>query len=390
MPPNKKVLLMPNEISLHDTPRAAYAHVPFCNHRCGYCNFTVISRREDLTESYLQAIEQELRWLESPRIVQSLFIGGGTPTELAAADLKRLLTMLADWFPRTQDYEYSVEANPESLDEARTDVLVTAGVNRVSLGIQSFDDTKLASLDRKHSADAARQAIMAAQRAFENVSIDLMFAAPNESLNDWKRDLKTAIDLGPQHISTYGLTYEQGTRFWGELNKNRLCEVDDELQRAMFEWAIDALTDAGYEHYEVSNFAQPSYRCRHNETYWRGQPYFAVGPGASRYTDGRRETNHRSTTTYLRRVLAGESPVMESEELNAEDRARERLVFGLRRLDGVNVDQFVDETGISPETLAGGAIARYLDLGMLEQSDGVLRLTRAGLFVSDCLWPDFL
>jgi oxygen-independent coproporphyrinogen-3 oxidase len=217
-----------------------------------------------------------------------------------------------------------------------------------------------------------------------------MFAAPNETLNDWQRDLRTAVELGPQHISTYGLTYEKGTRFWGELNKNRLREVDDELQCAMYEWTIDELTGAGYEHYEISNFARPGYRCRHNETYWRGQPYFAVGPGASRYVNRRRETNHRSTSTYLRRVLAGESPVVEAEQLNAEDRARERLVFGLRLLEGVNVDEFAIQTGISPETLAGEVIARYRELGLLEQTDGNLRLTRAGLLLSDSLWPELL
>ncbi len=381
---------MPNESSPHDIPRAAYAHVPFCSHRCGYCNFTVVAGREDLTQPYLQAIEQELQWLESPRVVESLFVGGGTPTELAAGNLKRLLDLLARWFPRREESEYSVEANPETLDEARIGELVAAGVNRVSLGIQSFDDAKLVGLDRRHSGELAWKAIVTSQSAFRNVSIDLMFAAPGETLADWQRDLQTAIELSPQHISTYGLTYEKGTRFWGRLQKHRLWEVDEDLQRAMYEWSIDELTCAGYEHYEVSNFAKPGYRCRHNETYWRGQPYFAVGPGASRYVDGRRETNHRSTTTYLRRVLAGESPVMDSEQLSAEDQAREKLVFGLRRLEGINMGAFAVETGFPPAVLAGTAIAKYRNLGCLEEIDGNLRLTRAGLLVSDSLWPDFL
>ena len=390
MPRTKKLLLTPSEIAGREIPRAAYVHVPFCNHHCGYCNFTVVAGRADLTQSYLDAIEQELTWLESPRIVESLFVGGGTPTELAAPELKRLLDLLTDWFPRTPEYEYSVEANPESLDEARTEVLVAAGVNRISLGIQSFDDAKLAYLDREHSADAARQATVAARQAFANVSIDLMFAAPQETLNDWQRDVNTAIELAPQHISTYGLTYERGTRFWSELNKNRLREVDEERQRAMYEWAIDKLTAAGYEHYEVSNFAQPGLRCRHNEAYWRGRPYFAVGPGASRFVNGRRETNHRSTSTYLRRVLAGESPVVEAEQLSAEDRARERLIFGLRRLDGIDAEEFELETGFALQMLAGDVVAKFRGLGLLEQIDGKLRLTRAGLLVSDSLWPDFL
>jgi oxygen-independent coproporphyrinogen-3 oxidase len=228
-------------------------------------------------------------------------------------------------------------------------------------------------------------------RAFaKSVSLDLIFGVPGESLDDWRRDLETAISLAPDHVSTYGLTFEKGTAFWSRLSHGELARIEEETERQMYEMAIDLLTAAGFEHYEVSNFARPGHRCRHNETYWRGGQYFAAGPGAARFIDGRRETNHRSTTTYIRRIFAGESPVAESEQLAPEDTARERLVFALRRLEGIDAEQFAAETGFSITALAGDALPRLIDLGLMEIAEGRLKLTRRGLLVSDAIWPEFL
>jgi oxygen-independent coproporphyrinogen-3 oxidase len=191
----------------------------------------------------------------------------------------------------------------------------------------------------------------------------------------------------PDHVSTYGLTFEKGTSFWSRRERGKLCAVEEEIERRMYEMAIDALTAAGFEHYEVSNFAHPGRRCRHNENYWLGGQYFAAGPGAARYVGGRRETNHRSTTTYIRRVLSGQSPVAESEQLGPEDAARERLVFALRRLAGVDVSRFAATTGFSAEILCGTALTTWLARGYMSLADGRLCLTREGLFVSDALWP---
>ena len=183
------------------------------------------------------------------------------------------------------------------------------------------------------------------------LSLDLIFATPGETLDEWAADLEAAIALEPDHISTYGLTFERGTAFWTRRERGELAEVDEELQREMYALAIDRLTAAGYEHYEVSNFARPGRRSRHNQVYWSGDGYFAAGPGAARYVDGVRETNHRSTTTYLQRVLAGESPVAEREQLDAEARARELLVFGLRRIEGVARRDFAARTGFEIDEL---------------------------------------
>ena len=372
-------------------PQAAYIHVPFCARRCGYCNFAVVAGRGDLVPSYLQAVERELATqLTQPSPVATLYFGGGTPTQLGASGLRQLLQAAAHWHPLLSGYEWTVEANPADMSPAMADVLAQAGVNRLSLGGQSFRPAKLELLERDHQpADVIRSVELARNHGMA-VSLDLIFATPGESLGEWQDDLQRAIDLEPEHLSVYGLTFEKGTTYWGRRLRGELVEVDDELARDMYLLAIDRLAEAGFEHYEVSNFAQPGHRSRHNETYWRGDEYFAAGPGAARYVAGVRETNHRSTSTYLRRVLAGESPVAEREQLDAESRARERLVFGLRRLEGVDRGQFEQTTGFSIDTLAGKQIAQLVELQLLTEADGRVLLTREGLLVSDAIWPELL
>ena len=377
-------------------PRSAYIHVPFCRHRCAYCNFTVLAGRDDLIGAYLEAIEQEMSWLARPREADTLFIGGGTPTHLAPAQLERLLKCVERWFPPAANHEWTIEANPSDVSAEIVELLTAHGVTRVSLGAQSFHAGKLAVLERDHDAETIGRAVEAVREAGAQVSLDLIFAAPGqgdepaESLESWRDDVARAIALRPDHVSTYGLTYERGARFWSRRKGGDLSQVEEEVERAMYLAAIDDLTSAGCEHYEVSNFARPGHRCRHNEACWLGREYFAAGPGAARYVDGRRETNHRSTTTWLRRVLVGDSPVAESEVLDAETRARERLVFGLRRLEGIDLAAFAAETGYGVVELAGGAIDRFVRLGLLVRGDADLRLTREGLLVSDSLWPELL
>ena len=371
-------------------PRSVYIHVPFCRHHCAYCNFTVIAGREDLMDRYLDSLAAEMESLERRRTVDTIYIGGGTPTELTPGKLQRLLNLLEHWFERAQDYEYTVEANPDGFSENCADMLVDRGINRVSLGIQSFDAGKLLRLDRRHSVTESFRAIELAQSRFGNLSIDLMFAAPGETLETWHSDLQTAVRLAPQHLSTYGLTFEKGTLFWNARDKGRLEEIDEAVQADMYELAIDKLRTAGYEHYEISNFARPCFRSRHNQAYWTGHGYWGFGPGAARFVDGCRELNHRSTSTYVRRLLTGQSPVEQSETLTPEESARERLVFGLRRLDGISVSEFENATGFNLQQLAGDAIGKFVTDGYLERDADRIRLSRKGLLISDSLWPELL
>lgn len=270
------------------------------------------------------------------------------------------------------------------------DTLAQLGATRVSLGAQSFRPEKLRVLERDHAAGDIRRVAHRLRQSGMQVGLDLIFATPGETLEQWAADLAAAIALEPNHVSTYGLTFERGTAFWGRRLRGELKDADEELQREMYALAIDRLTAAGFEHYEVSNFALPRCRSRHNQVYWSGDGYFAYGPGAARYLGGVRETNHRSTTTYLHRVLAGESPVAEREELPPEAQARERLVFGLRRMDGVLRREFRVRTGFEVDELADRPLRKFIALGLLADDGERIRLTREGLFVSDAIWPELL
>lgn len=287
-------------------------------------------------------------------------------------------------------YEWTVEANPVDVTPEWIALLAEFGVNRISLGGQSFNSRKLKLLERDHSGAEIEQAARLIQQAGMQVVFDLIFAAPGETLAEWQADLEAALALAPDHFSVYGLTIERGTAFWSWRQQGTLSEVDEELQRAMYAYAIDRLVAAGYEHYEVSNFARPGCRSRHNQVYWAGEGYYAAGPGAARYVNGIRETNHRSTTTYLKHVLAGESPVAEREQLTPEARARELLVFSLRRIAGISRTDFRERTGYEIDGLIGPQLKKFVDLHLLDDNGETVRLTRAGLFVSDAMWPELL
>lgn len=373
------------------SPQAAYLHVPFCVHRCGYCDFTVIAGRDDLIPAFLSAMERELSSLDSPQPVRTLFLGGGTPTHLPPTALRKFLQLASTWFPSSVDGEFSVEANPADLTDEKIALLANAGVNRVSLGAQSFDAAALDVLERDHTPERIADVVRSLQAAgIENVSLDLIFGVPGQSLDSWQNSLRQAIELEPKHISTYGLTIEKGTAFWNRVAKDELRTLPDELERTMYAVAIDELSAAGFEQYELSNFARPGFACRHNQTYWQGEAYYGFGPGAARYLNGSRETNHRSVFTWLKRIEAGESAVMDSETLTPQDRAHERLALGLRMMAGIDLQEFRSSTGFTIEDLAGAAIEQHLENGLLEIHAGRLRLTREGRFVADTITVDML
>ncbi len=376
--------------------RSAYVHIPFCSHRCGYCNFTLVSGRDDLIPAFLAALERELaETLKQPHAVDTIFLGGGTPTHLSPRELEQLLEIVARWLPLENGGEYSSEANPLDCTTQRLSLMRDFGVNRISLGGQSFDDSKLKLLERDHTGQQLTKIIAQAADHFANVSLDLIFAAPQETLGTWQTDIARALASPIQHLSTYGLTIERGSAFYGRTLRNQLHELTSELQLSMYEHAIDALGAAGWEHYEVSSFATAGRRCRHNETYWLGQPWLAFGPGAASFEHRKdnvfvRNVNHRSTTTYLRKSQAGGSLVAESDQLSREDFVRERLVFGLRRLQGVDLNELDVLWSANSRELFEPTLSNYIQQGWLAQQDSIIQLTSAGLKISDSLWPDLL
>jgi oxygen-independent coproporphyrinogen-3 oxidase len=371
-------------------PRAAYIHVPFCAHRCGYCDFTLVARRDDLVGAYLDALELELASLGEPRQIETLFLGGGTPTHLPADGLRRLLQLLKKWFRLQPEYEFSCEANPAGFTIEKMELLAEGGVNRISLGAQSFDAAVLQTLERDHDATQITDVINSLRPFCRNIGVDLIFGVPGQSLALWQETLQRAIQLSVQHVSTYGLTFEKGTAFWTRRSHGALQSISEDLEREMYAAAMDKLPAAGFQQYELSNFARPGFSCRHNGVYWAGDSYYGFGPGAARYLAGRRETNHRSVTTWIKRVLARESPVGNAEELAPEDRARELLVLGLRRAEGINRAQFRARTGFEVELLAGERLAIYRREQLVEDFGDWIRLTRAGRFVADAIVVDCL
>jgi oxygen-independent coproporphyrinogen-3 oxidase len=364
-------------------PRAAYVHIPFCAHRCGYCDFAIAVGHEDAIGRYLDALASELAGLGTPRPVETLFLGGGTPTHLDLGALARLLELLSRWLPLGAGGEFSIEANPDSLTGEKVDLLADHGVNRVSIGVQSFQPELLRALDRTHSPADVPPAIEAARRRMAHVSMDLIFGIPGQTPAQWCDDLDRALALGTDHVSTYGLTYEKGTPLWKQRRRGRVLPLGEEEELALYALAIDRLEAAGFEHYEISNFARPGCRSRHNQVYWANEAYFGFGMGAARYVLGRRELNTRDLTTYLRRCLGGESPTFQSEELLPEERARETMAVQLRRTEGIDRRRFREQTGFSLDVLAGEAIGRHQGLGLIEDDGRGIRLTRQGKYVAD-------
>lgn len=370
-------------------PTAAYLHVPFCRHRCGYCNFSVVAGRDELAERYLAAIDRELSQLDRPP-VDTVFIGGGTPTHLAPGRLERLLQSVRQRLDLSPAAEWSVEANPEDITDEKLQLLQRYGVNRVSLGVQSFQADKLRVLERGHSGRSATAAIEQTAARIPNISIDLIFAAPEETVAVWQDDLSRALSLPIRHLSTYALTFEKGTSFWSRQRRGELAQAGESVELEMYELARRMTASAGMPQYEVSSFAVPGSQCRHNLAYWQGRGWYAAGPGAARFVGGRREVNHRSTTTYLRRIEAGESPVAESEPIGLEEYARERAAFGIRMLAGIDLQQLRRETGVDIRRLCAAGIDRSLKMDLLVETGSRLRLTDRGVRFADTVASDLL
>ena len=373
-----------------------YAHVPFCLSRCHYCDFVTYTGMEGLRRPYAAALlaEAELAVAATgpePSTVTSVFIGGGTPTLLPAGDLGRLLERLRELLPFAPDVEVTVEANPETVDQAVADGLVEAGVTRVSLGAQSFDEGVLAALGRTHGPARVGQAVAALRRAgVEALNLDLIFGCPSEDDASWADSLAAAVALGPDHLSAYALTIEAATRFGRMVADGRMAEPDEDLLADRYETACAVLAASGWRHYEVSNWARdpvlagaphrrgalPSRASRHNLTYWRRGPYLGLGAGAHEFTGGVRRWNGPGVPAYLAALAAGRRPTAGEERLDGEQAAFELLALRLRTADGLDQAE-AERLGIDP---TGAPVAELRGAGLLAPGPGVA-LTERGMFL---------
>ena len=366
-----------------DSPVSLYVHVPFCRHRCGYCNFSLVAGRDYLIERFLKALETEIGWLEKSWTIDTLFLGGGTPSHLEEQDFVRLFAAIESRFSFSADAEVTAECNPSDISAEKVELFARYGINRISLGVQSFDSGKLQRLERDHDARRVATAVDLIRASIDNLSMDLIFATPEETMELWQHDLESALKLCPDHLSTYELTYEKGTQFWNRMNRSELVRADEDLCAAMYEWTIERLASARLQQYEVSSFATADRRCRHNLQYWNRQPWFAFGPGAARFIDGIRQTNHGSTMQYLKRTEDGQMPVADVCQLSPQDAAAEGLAIALRQIDGISKSGFEKQYGCSIDSVLGPVKETLVGHSLAEENDDRFRLTQQGLMVCD-------
>ncbi|HEX6261844.1 MAG TPA: radical SAM family heme chaperone HemW [Actinomycetota bacterium] len=353
-----------------------YVHIPFCLTRCGYCDFNAHSGLDHLKSPFVEALlsETELAapsW-EGVRVV-SIFLGGGTPTTLAPEALGSILDRLRERFDVASDAEVTCEANPDTLDLPYLQRLRERGVTRLSVGAQSFDPAVLSALQRIHSVSSVRRAFAAARAAgFDDVSLDLIYGARGETLASWERTLGEALALGPDHLSCYALTIERGTLLGREVALGLLAPPEPDLQADMYEAACDRLVSAGYEHYELSNWARPRAASLHNLGYWTGRPYLGLGPGAHSFREGVRRWNLRSPERYVEQLRGGMLPTGGEERPSEDERRMERLLLGLRLAEGVPASWL-------PIDVAEDLVAR----GLARRYDGRVALTDPGMLLAN-------
>ncbi|MEZ5966589.1 MAG: radical SAM family heme chaperone HemW [Planctomycetota bacterium] len=370
---------------VHGSPTSLYVHVPFCVVKCGYCDFNSFTADGAAPlDRYLDALSREMVLADLPRDPVSVFIGGGTPSYLDEARLERLLAILTRHVDLHRCPEVTMEANPESVTSAKASLARSAGVRRVSMGAQSFDDHFLRLLDRAHDARRTVRAVAELRTAgVDNVNLDLIFALPGQTLGQWQSDLEAALALTPEHLSCYSLTFEPGTRFFRDLRQGRMHRSDEDVDRAMFLHTRARLADAGYDAYEISNFAGRGGPCRHNDHYWLQGDYVGVGPGAASHRRGVRWTNLKSLEAWADALARGLPPVAEAETLTPRQRTAEALWLGLRRRDGVDLAQVAGTTGVDAERAFAGELDGLIEAGLLTRQGVCIRLSHSGLLVAD-------
>lgn len=372
--------------------RAVYVHSPFCARRCPYCDFAISPLRAGIPAGrYLDGLARELERRAGGIAPRTLFVGGGTPTALAPRELERFFALLATTIDRSRMVEFSVEANPEDVDEERTELLRQAGVTRVSLGAQSFQRDLLRRLGRAHEGSTIERAVRTLRGAgIPRINLDLIFGVPGQTEAHLEADLARAIALRPDHVSCYGLTFEPGTLFSRAMARGRMRPVDEERELTFYRRIRQALGAAGYLHYEVSNFARPGARCLHNLTYWRNLPHLGIGPSAVSYIGGARRRNDPDLARWCDRLAAGEDPVHDLETLPWERSLRETVMVGLRMRAGVGEGRLARRYGRGFEALEADALARLRQHGLITADEHRLRLTSRGLELADTVATELL
>jgi oxygen-independent coproporphyrinogen III oxidase len=373
-----------------------YLHIPFCDRRCHFCPFFTRGYREQQASLFVADLQAEIRLSGEQRrlrgrTVGTIYFGGGTPTTLSSAQLISVLQACRETFALTPTAEISLEANPASVDVEMLETLHEEGFNRLSFGVQSFDEGELTMLGSPHRANDIVTAVQMARRTgWTNLSLDLIYALPGQTLDRFRINLEAAMAIAPEHISIYGFTLEEGTKLWRDAQDGRLAPLDDEASAEIYEAAITWLEEAGYRQYEISNFARPGFACRHNLGYWSDREWLGFGPSAHSYFEGTRFSNVESLDRYHRFLAQGLLPVLEYEAADPDLRFREAIAFGLRTVRGVELAGLEECYGIAAGERFKEPIAELVSGGWLSINDGFLRASSRGLLVADNLGRAFL
>ncbi|AGA70420.1 putative oxygen-independent coproporphyrinogen III oxidase [Desulfitobacterium dichloroeliminans LMG P-21439] len=372
-----------------------YVHVPFCIRKCAYCAFYSVPLQRAKVEDYLKGLNQEiaLRQEEIPEEVSTLFMGGGTPTALSEIELETVFSLLKQRFNFAASAEKTIEANPGTLTAGKLHVLKDHGINRISLGVQSFNDTLLKRIGRIHGAQDIHDGVkMVREAGFHNLNLDLMFGLPGQSLEDWQKTLAEAIEIQPEHLSIYGLMIEENTPL--ELDTDLLKDLPgDDAQAEMYELGQEMLTKAGYLHYETSNYALPGHECRHNLGYWHGEEYLGLGPGAVSCLKNRRRKNCEDLALYREKLNREDLPIdsLEDESLTNDQQRSERIILGLRLAEGINLENFKKEFRVDLFELYPTALERYINRGVLRVEEGkFLKMNPEFWFVANSVLQEFV
>ena len=370
-------------------PTSAYVHIPFCTQICYYCDFSKVFIKNQPVDSYLEHLIEEYHSYDIKKL-RTLYIGGGTPTALSAPQLAFLLEKLTDKLDLSYLEELTIEANPGDLDEEKIAVLKDSPVNRVSLGVQTFNDRMLKQIGRSHSEKDIYENIANLKKAgFDNISIDLIYALPKQTMEDVKTNVAKAIALDIPHMSLYSLILENHTVFMNRMRRGKLPLPKEDLEAEMFEYIIAELEKAGFEHYEISNFSKPGFESRHNLMYWDNAEYYGIGAGASGYVNGVRYKNHGPIRHYLQAVEAGNARVQE-EVLTLHEKMEEEMFLGLRKKSGVSKKRFEEKFGLSFEDQYGDVVTELTEQGLLVPDRDIVRMTKKGLFLGDTVAEKFI
>jgi oxygen-independent coproporphyrinogen III oxidase len=372
----------------HDfRPAGLYIHIPFCQTKCRYCGFYSEPIEKCDPKRLISAIIGELEQYKEA-VFQTIYIGGGSPSCIPTKLLLMLIDKITSSFPKF--VEFTIEANPGQVNKDLLTNLHSAGVNRLSIGAQSFNPDELKFLGRKHSVADIGRAVKAAKEAdFDNIGLDLIFAIPDSTLDLWEKTLQSAIELDVQHISAYALTYEHNTPLQKAVEAGEVTPIDEETDRQMYDMTIDTLEKAGFNQYEISNFAKSGFECKHNLNYWANNPYLGIGPAAGSYWDRRRTLNIADIKKYIAAIEHGATVIAESETPDKTQVACETAVLNLRRRCGIILDKFEKQTGLDAAKLFAEPIGKYKKLGLIRQTKHRLYLTRNALPIADSVLCDF-